>query len=69
VKVALQLCLGGNDFLLKYHGLSHEKVLFSSLEYNLFEVDFVQNHVSLDKINYVEFVKRLCSKRKGNEDF
>jgi hypothetical protein len=29
----------------------------------------VQNHVSLDKINYVEFVKRLCSKRKENEDF
>lgn len=36
VKIAMGLCLGGNDFIPKFHGISHEKVLKTLLQQNNF---------------------------------
>ena len=66
VKVALTLCLGGNDFLPKLYDINHSKVLqlfLSETEFRngLYKIDNGMIHVDYDV--YVEFIKHLyCSK-------
>ena len=46
--------------------MSHHKILVSTLQHNLFQVDIVQKIVCLDEEAYVDFVKRLYAP-KGKE--
>ena len=68
MKVAMALTLAGNDYVPKYHGFSHEKVLKTYLENEearktLFDLSFDEggNCVSakVDPDAYVNFIKDL----------
>ena len=69
-KVALSLCIGGNDYIPKFYGISHTAVIrmFLSNEdfyKNLFHVPSAGvESFSINPEKYVEFVKNLyCPKR------
>ena len=70
VKVAALLCMGGNDFIPKFHGISHSKVLLVGLRdqfrNSLINVD--NGKAELDSQIYLTFVKHLfCPKRLDPE--
>jgi hypothetical protein len=69
-KLAMLLCIGGNDFIPKLHGINHKKMfqLFltqSHFRESLFRVEDNKLHLVLTV--YIEFVKWLyCSKSMGD---
>ena len=69
IKVSLGLCLGGNDFVPKFHGKSHATILRLLFESpNLFRVDRCTDNViiNFDKEVYIDFVKHLfCPKTRN----
>ena len=71
MKVALGLCLGGNDFIPKLHGHSHEKVLVQSLNERFMDRLFVftrpQLEVKIDVKTYLDFVKCLYSRKEEDK--
>ena len=69
MKVAIALCIGGNDFLPKYHGISHEKVLdiflaTQQIRSNL--LNFSSDKISLAKDEYINLVKCLYVPKKSD---
>ena len=76
VKLALALCLGGNDFVLKYHGQSHDKIVqlyISSSIYmeELFQLQRDSNgHLDSITVNlelYTEFIKHLYTPKNKDQ--
>lgn len=73
-KVAIGLSLGGNDFLLKFHNITHSKTLelFCS---DAFRTELIRISVddgtckeAIDKNTYFNFIKHLyCSQKKKTE--
>ena len=73
IKVSLGLCLGGNDFVPKFHGKSHAtilRLLFESPNFrdSLFRVDRCTDNViiNFDKEVYIDFVKHLFYPKTRN---
>ena len=68
-KIALTLCIAGNDFIPKMHQINHTRVLRHLLENKEFcdsMFKFEQSMI-LDSNMYIEFVKQLyCRKRLGD---
>lgn len=71
VKIAFALCMGGNDFIPKFHGISHQKVLSTCMESYQNELFLLKtdstNSVTSAEVNkesYINFIKTLyCPKR------
>ena len=68
MKIALVLCAGGNDFIPKYHGYSHDAVLkaflaSADLQQSLFKLEFNADGTCksgmVDVDRYVELVKGM----------
>lgn len=66
IKVALALCLGGNDFYPKSHQISHETVLKLMMESTQFRQNLfiVGEHNSINKQLLVQFYKALYGPTK-----
>ncbi|XP_071085902.1 uncharacterized protein [Haliotis cracherodii] len=67
VKLALGLCIGGNDFIPKFKGISHTQILKTYLSSSHFRQNLFQiskgTQPSIDKDIYEDFVKHLyCPK-------
>lgn len=63
-RISLGLCLGGNDFLPKFHGITHDKVLkimskdiFKNLF--IFDTDEHVNNVTIDQELYKKMITHL----------
>ncbi|CAC5423937.1 unnamed protein product [Mytilus coruscus] len=67
---ALALCLEGNDFIPKFHGMSHKKILeiflkTPRLRCSLFNIQFEAVHsVTIDSSLYKDLVKQLYCPNK-----
>ncbi len=62
VKIAVGLCMGGNDFVPKFYGKSHDKILSLLLMNDTFKQGLISVDpptVGLNTPVYVEFVKAL----------
>lgn len=66
----MALCLGGNDFIPKFHGMSHKKILeiflkTPRLRCSLFNIQFEAVHsVTIDSSLYKDLVKQLYCPNK-----
>lgn len=63
-KVAVMLCLGGNDFIPKFHGFSHEKWMIAIFENrnildNLIEFNVGEDGVEFGQINEIVFLEAV----------
>ena len=70
-KVSLILCVGGNDFVPKLHGLNHKTIMHLFLTNDIFKeglFQFEDNHVGLDAGIYVQLVKSLYLRKKYSKD-
>ena len=72
-KVAIGLCMGGNDFIPKFQYISHSKVLSMLIDTPKFLNDLFiikEPHITVDPVVYQEFIKRLyCPKHKELNSF
>lgn len=70
VKVALGLCIGGNDYVPKLHSVSHETVLTQILCNPLLRQSlfgFNENNIVLDQTYFTELFRSIyCPKRHRN---
>jgi hypothetical protein len=69
IKITLYLCLGGNDFLPKYHNITHKEIIqkimtMDALKENLIRIDFDGDQpVQVNQEVYLELIKALyCPK-------
>jgi hypothetical protein len=60
-KVAIVLCMGGNDFIPKYYNISHKKMLSLFLSNEHFRTNLLQKtgHFNVNKNVYKDFIKAL----------
>ena len=66
IKVALALCLGGNDFYPKSHQISHETVVKAVTENSQFRLNLfnIAEHISISKTVLVQLYKTLYCPKK-----
>ena len=61
-KIAIVLCMGGNDFIPKYYNISHKKMLSLFLSNEHFRTNLLQKtegHFNVNKNVYKDFIKAL----------
>lgn len=71
VKIAVALCIGGNDFIPKCYQISHETILKMALktEYRSHLLSINEGNIILNKDCFVDFFKNLyCPKRLKSYD-
>jgi len=66
-KIALTLCIGGNDFIPKLYQVNHSKVLkqfINDMDYRDGLFTFQSENITIDQDKYVTFIKELYCKRQ-----